>query len=341
MIHNRLSTAIAIGLNSSVFKDHHTRLVPILALTFSVLACAIVRAEDGNARVTKAAIKTTPSSAQAVQTNAGSAPRQMNFQELRYNLSGPNRAHSLKELDDSVKQHPQSPAGYLHRGQAYLEDGDSENALKNFHKALAVDPRFAPAHIGISRVMQGLGNYPAAFTELRKAAELGDNDVATGALWESAFLHRELKQMDIALDEYTTVLKKGLVGKSRQALAIFQRGETYLRINQLDKALSDLNAAINLDSNVLLFHVMRAEAYLALNKPNQALTDLNVAIETSRKTTLSAFTHGVSNRMVSLYRKRAAIYQKLGKKELAERDLKLAKDDEAEILNIAPFRTAP
>src|SRR5277367_5078372 len=78
--------------------------------------------------------------------------------EQMYDLAGPHPAHSMKELDEFVRLHPKSPEGYLPRGRAYLMDGDPESAVKEFNKALAVDPKFAPAHIGLSRAMQGMGN---------------------------------------------------------------------------------------------------------------------------------------------------------------------------------------
>jgi len=286
----------------------------------------------------------------------GSAPAEMPFPHVSslnkpiarpksvldqmYDLVGPNRSHSMSDLNTLIKLHPQSPELYLQRGQVYLMDGDSENALNDFKKALAVDPKSAGAHIGISRVMRGMGNFSAGFQELKKAEQSGGNsDVATSALWESAFVHRELKQMDIALEQYNTVLKKGLVGQSRQAFALFQRGELYLRINQFDKGIPDLNAAIKMEPNVVLFRIVRSQLYSSLNKPNEALADLNAAIAIEQKMIQLDPFGGLRGKMVQLYQSRAQVYRNLGKNDLAERDLKSVKASQVDALDVVPFQT--
>jgi tetratricopeptide (TPR) repeat protein len=284
----------------------------------------------------------------------GSAPAEMPFpdasslhkpiarpktvQDQMYDLVGPNRAHSMSELNNLIKLHPQSPELYLQRGHAYLMDGDSVNALNDFKKALVVDPKCAGAHIGISRVMRGMGNFGAGFEELHKAEQLGNGDVATSALWESAFVHRERKQMDIALEQYNSVIKRGLVGQSRQAFALFQRGELYLRINQLDKAIPDLNAAIKLEPNMVLARMCRSSLYSRINKPNEALADLNSAIATEKATNAVDPFGGLRGQLARLYKNRAEVYQKLGKNDLAQRDLKAEKEAQMNAIEIAPFQ---
>jgi len=260
-----------------------------------------------------------------------------------YDLAGPNAARSLRELNNLIQSHPKSPELYLQRGHAYFIDGDYENALKDYKQALAVDPGCMGAHIAISRVLRGMGKTEEGFKELRIAEEKGNHDVATSAIWESAFVHREHKQMDISLEQYNKCIEEGLVGKSRQAYALFQRGELYLRINKLDKALPDLNEAIKMDPSGALFHTVRAQIYARLNKPKEQLADLSFAIEAEKNRKLNdpMGLAQLGGHLPDLYNTRGRLYQQLGKNDLAERDFKEAKAVQVDALNTVPFQSMP
>jgi len=301
-----------------------------LASSLFVLLCGLTVAKDLTAETWPANLPMTSIHAKG--------PRSL--QDRIYDLVGPNPAHSMAELARLIQAHPNAPEPYLQRGHAYYIDGDYENAMKDFRKALAVDPKCAGAHFGISRVLRGLGRYNEGFQELQKVEQSDNKDDATSALWESAFIHREMKQMNIAIEQYNTVIKRGLVGKTRQAWALFQRGELYLRIGQLDKALPDINQAIKMEPNVVIFRTVRAQLYNVTNKPKDELADLTFGIESEKKENQqdAMGLSSVRGHLPEFYRRRSACYQKLGKPDLAQADLKAAKDSEHADMEVAPFR---
>jgi len=269
-------------------------------------------------------------------------PKEKSLQNKICDLAGPNPAHSLDELNKDIQLHPQSPEAYLHRGQAYLYDGDTDNALKDFNQAVALNPKFAQAHIGISRTYQCLTKYQLAFGELQRAEALaGNSDLATSALWENAFLHREVNQMDIALEQYNAVLKKGLVGRSRQAFAQFQRGELYMRIGKFDKARPDIDAAIKVDPDVVIFRLARSHLFESLNKPDQALAEINQAIAIEQRKDRADSQGDLGWHLGQLYEARATLYRRLGRKDLAARDWKAQRGYQRNMVDMMPFRTDP
>lgn len=263
---------------------------------------------------------------------------------LQYDLAGPNPASSLAELDNRIKLHPQAPQGYLHRGQAYLLDGDTDNALKDFNKALAIDPHFAPAFIGRARIYQEQQQYNRAFADLQQAAALGTEDVKLGALWEAAFLRREIKQLPAAVHQYDQLLNlmsKLKATKPRQALVTVQRGETYHRMGNLTAAVADCDAALILDPDLNQAHMTRARMYAALHNLPKALADYNIIIAQEKKEKPGDFFGGLSSTLPTLYKERSDIYRALGKPELAVKDLKAAQQYQAQTLQAVPFRSMP
>lgn len=258
-----------------------------------------------------------------------------------YDLSTGSTA-TLVELDNRIKLHPKASEAYVLRGQAYLLDGDMESALKDFTKAIAIDPHCAPAFIGCARVYEAELKYRYAFTMLHRAAELGSPDAKVGALWEAAFVTRENRQLPSALEQYNAVLKLNITPPSRKAFATFQRGEVYDRMGNRKAALADYNAALALDPNLSDARMVRARCYLQLHKLKEALSDYNAAIFVEEKEYPSdSFGELSGSHLVDLYKERAKLYTTLGKPELAKRDLKTLDQYQKQTMDAVPFRSAP
>ena len=67
--------------------------------------------------------------------------------------------------------YPNDPALYYIRGDLYSEDGDNESALKDFNKAIELDPNFAAAYYERSYCYEN--NFLKAKIDLDKAKSLG------------------------------------------------------------------------------------------------------------------------------------------------------------------------
>jgi tetratricopeptide (TPR) repeat protein len=247
------------------------------------------------------------------------------------------RQRTMEQLNAEVRSHPNSTSPLLERGSWYLLDGDFDNGMADFDRALVVDPRCARAHIGKSRLYKGHNQTQMALAELQKAARLAPPNFAVDAVFESAFLHRELAQYPQALAEYDKVLKSGFLSKKRQAYAVFQRGEIYLRTGKFEAAIVDFCSALQKDPTLILAQLMRARAYTSLNDLKPALADYNAIISLGQKSQSAESDAVFSADLPAAFRERAAIFERLGRKDLALKDKAAAQNFERQTMDLAPF----
>jgi tetratricopeptide (TPR) repeat protein len=280
----------------------------------------------------------TPVEAEPVITIKSSRPPGLDRFE---NLSGPHPARSMGDIDKDITLHPNAAAGYIHRGAAWMLEGDAENAQRDFAKALQLDPHSAQAHIGLSRVYTAAQKWNSTFAELHKAEELGSPETALNALNESAFLHRELKQYDIAIKEYSTVIAAKSMPKSQRTYSLLQRGQTYGRTGKYQEAIRDYNQVVTLDPTVIEARVSRAHAYLTLKQLPQAVADCTFVIDLEKKKFPAELLGGIQSHLLQMYTERATAYEQMGKHDLALRDRQSARVYERQTLEAVPFRTVP
>lgn len=226
---------------------------------------------------------------------------------------------------------------YIYRGNAYWAEGDAKNAIADFDKTLRLDPKSAKAHIGRSRVFQSVGKWEMAFRELSIAAKIGSLATAQRALWESAFLHRELNHYDIALQQYNMVLQTPIADKSQKAFVFFQRGECHLRMGKPEESLKDLNEAMKLDPDLLETRRIRARTYTKLNRLPEAVNDYTTVIAEENRRYPPKYLGGMATHVRDLYRERANVYKMLGKKDLEKRDLNLSLEYDKNMMDSIPF----
>jgi tetratricopeptide (TPR) repeat protein len=259
------------------------------------------------------------------------------FEDLR----GPHPARSMIAMDEDIALYPKSATAYIHRGATWMLEGDPENAQRDFTKALKLDPHSAQAHIGLSRICTSELKWDLSFAELQKAEELGSPETSLNALNESAFLHRELKQYDIALKQYNVVVNSKILPKDHRAYALFQRAELYTRTKKFQEAVQDFNEALKLDPTMIEVRFSRAEAYSGWNKLPEAISDYTFVIDHQNQKYPADILGGLESHLLLIYKQRAAVYERMGKSDLAQRDRQLAHLYDKQTLDALPFRPVP
>jgi len=75
--------------------------------------------------------------------------------------------------DGMIETHPHDAKGYYNRGRAYQRSGDFLNAIGDYDKAIALDPRLAWAYYHRGLAHGDRGNRRQQVRDLKAAARLG------------------------------------------------------------------------------------------------------------------------------------------------------------------------
>ena len=151
-----------------------------------------------------------------------------------------------------------SERGYNNRGFASLESGRVQEALDDFKKAIALNPKYADAHlnVGIALFKQG--------------------------------------KLELALQSYDQAIRL----KPESSDAYLNRGVVLLNGNRLNEAIEDFNRALQLNPWNAEALSNRGLSYSRLGKPQDGLSDLDKAIELSPRIAQARMNRGIINAML-------------------------------------------
>jgi tetratricopeptide (TPR) repeat protein len=162
-----------------------------------------------------------------------------------------------------INKHPEliSSKIFARCGESYYLSGQYNQALKNFDRAIEIDPKYSFAIISRGRA------------------------------------YRSIERYDDALQDFTTLIK--LNGKNDLAFA--GRGETYRLMERYEEALKDFNHAIAIDPKHFFSLVSRGETYQALEQYNDALQDFKLAIKLDPENTYAILYRAIICREIQKY----------------------------------------
>lgn len=138
-------------------------------------------------------------------------------------------------FDHVIKQSPDAAFAYNNRGIARFNSGQTEEALADYERAVALHPGYSSAYYNKGLANQGLGNYDKAVEDFSKAIDLNPP-------YASAYTARGIVEMDIfrdlpaALEDFTRAIRIN----PGFAQAYFNRGIVFLRMGKPHLACPDL-----------------------------------------------------------------------------------------------------
>lgn len=249
----------------------------------------------------------------------------------------------------ALEMNPQSGRAYYIRGRALYkaEDSSLDKALADLEKAVSLDPGIAQAHEILAANYATRGEFQKAIKAVSRAiqakpgdAELyelrasilwekGRKDEALADLGESVKLRRDFRgylarakyfeadgRRDRAIEDYTTALEREKKFNLGTAEILKARAACYSLDQKHRQAIADLSRVIEQIKEDDDAFRLRGEEYLKLKDYHRAVADFTRAIEISpdyARASLEA---------------RGRAYRALGEKELADKDLAEARDQE-------------
>jgi len=89
-----------------------------------------------------------------------------------------NYAQAIKDYDKAIELDPRDAVAYDNRGYAYGHLGNYAQAIKDYDKAVELNPTYAAAYNDRGYVYSNLGNYAQAIKDFDRAIELNPKDAA-------------------------------------------------------------------------------------------------------------------------------------------------------------------
>lgn len=193
--------------------------------------------------------------------------------------SRPSPAPARREEDSSDEHRRRVEArNSIIQGDNLLEAGDPVTARSCYQKALELVPGFAPALLSLGKAELGAGNIEAGIRFFSEAIA-ADPDMADLRRQRAKAL-MSLKKYDEAIKDYTEVIRISAISAGKPlADAYYFRGWAYFKSEELDKAIADLDRAIQIRPTSAKFFNRRGWIYLeGKGLLDQALSDFNEAI---------------------------------------------------------------
>jgi len=152
-----------------------------------------------------------------------------------------NLERAMRDHDEAIKIDPTYGAAYSNRGNVFSSLGQRERAIEDYNEALRINPRDARALNNRGDEYTLLGKADLALRDLDAAVRIEPNAVR---LSNRCFARAIVGQLDGAVHD----CNKSLGMRQGSAVVHGRLGLAYTKMDRLDDALKDFDAALDLSS---------------------------------------------------------------------------------------------
>lgn len=220
-------------------------------------------------------------------------------------LEGKNdREGALADYEAAIRADANFGRAYNNRGVLHRLSGRLREALADFDKALAVDPPFLPAEANRAQALAQMRRFEPALAAYDAVLKREPRNAV--ALAMRGFVRSEgMRDHEGALQDYEAALRIN----PTLVLAYMNRGITLTDMQQCDRALADLDKAIELDRNFANPHSNRGRIFIECRRDlPKAMAALDTALT-------------LNPRYANAYSLRAAVHRLRGDFDAALADL--------------------
>ncbi|MDQ7825820.1 MAG: tetratricopeptide repeat protein [Candidatus Eremiobacteraeota bacterium] len=184
-----------------------------------------------------------------------------------------NLDEALKDFDNAVAVAPANPEPFLARGKVYVMKGDSARALADFNEAITLRPDFAEAYFERGNLLSRQGEGEKALEDFSRIIAIAPRRPEGYCIRGDCL--RSLARHDEALVDYGKALE---LDPSFPA-ALKSRGNLFYGRGEYDRALSDYEKAIALGKDEAEVHFNCGNICLAGGRPEKALSHYSAVIK--------------------------------------------------------------
>lgn len=209
------------------------------------------------------AIKANPNFSNAY-TNRGNIYRM----QKKYDLA-------IKDYSKSIELNPQNMDVVYSRAKTHLDKMDFENAIKDYSMIIDQNPSFKDIYFERAYANIRLENYSAAKIDLESQLAITPTDFKS--LANLINIKTKLKLFDEALVDYDKIILE-FPNQPNLHILYSNRANLYKDMDQLPKALENINTALTFNKDYDIGFLNRAEINLKLGNKEQACADFNIAL---------------------------------------------------------------
>jgi tetratricopeptide (TPR) repeat protein len=192
--------------------------------------------------------------------------------------------------DDVVRKRPMNPRGYVYRGAALFNLGRYDAALRDYDRAIEINPRDFDARVNRGVVCERLGRYSDAVAEFTCALTIRPDNVTALVNRGLAFVKLD-RPADACRD-----FDRAIPLAPDRAESYFGRASAHTAARRYDAAIKDLDRAIALKPEYPEAWCNRGVAHAYAGRARDAVADYTRALAQR-----PAYADALNNRAVSHY----------------------------------------
>jgi tetratricopeptide (TPR) repeat protein len=190
-----------------------------------------------------------------------------------------NLNEALDDFNKAIDLDPSYGIAYNDRGAIFYDQNKQQEALNDFNKAIKLNSQLAVAYNNRAYVYYNMGRKKEALADFNKAIAL-DVETALAVAYNGRgviFIDQDENQK--ALDDFS----KAIELNPHYAVAYHNRGLVYSSQGKQQEALDDCSKAISLEPKLAVAYNNRANIYYYQERRKEALDDFNKALNFDSK----------------------------------------------------------
>lgn len=184
-------------------------------------------------------------------------------------------------IEEKLSKKAMKAKAYFYRGNDKYDACDYEGAIKDFNKAIDLDPKFVakfmPRLLSKAYNLRGCAKlkfklYKQALKDYNKSIELDPKCV--WVYYNRADASRKMGYYEDAIKDYSTIIK----AMPNFDFAYYNRGRVKAKLRHYKEAVKDYDKAIGIDPDYFKAYSERGDAYFYLKEYDKAVRDYNNAL---------------------------------------------------------------
>ena len=184
---------------------------------------------------------------------------------------------ALRDFSKAIDLNPRHAKAYNNRGIAKIALGLPKEALLDFSKVIKRKPQRATVYNNRGVAKAKLGRHKEALRDFSKAIDL--NPEYTMAYNNRGSAKIVLGRFEQALRDFSKAIDQAIALNSEYAMAYNNRGSAKIVLGRFEQALRDFSKAIDLNPQYATAYKRRGTAKVALGLPQEALADFSKAVD--------------------------------------------------------------